>query len=79
VTRTADALAMVEAAVAVLAPTGLSLVVHGRERTVWPVLRWSVTHGHGIRIGLEDTLALEGGTRARDNAELVAAAKRLQG
>ena len=79
VTRTSEALAMVEGAVATLADTGLPLVVHGRERTVWPVLRWAVAHGHGIRVGLEDTLELEGGRVAKDNAELVAAAKRLQG
>ncbi|HKW77481.1 MAG TPA: 3-keto-5-aminohexanoate cleavage protein, partial [Candidatus Limnocylindria bacterium] len=56
----AAALATAEAIVALLAPLGLPLVVHGHERTTWPVLRWAAAHGHGIRIGLEDTLALEG-------------------
>jgi uncharacterized protein (DUF849 family) len=41
------------------------------------VLRWAARHGHGIRVGLEDTLELEGGRLARDNAELVAAAAKL--
>lgn len=77
--RSADALATAAAIVEILGETDLPLVVHGHERTTWPVLRWAVAHGHGIRIGLEDTLALEGGRRAKDNAELVAAAKRLQG
>lgn len=77
--RSADALATAAAIVEILGETGLPLVVHGHERTTWPVLRWAVAHGHGIRIGLEDTLELEGGRRAKDNAELVAAAKRLQG
>jgi len=77
--RTAEALASAATIVEILAETALPLVVHGHERTAWPVLRWAVAHGHGIRIGLEDTLELEGGKRAKDNAELVAAAKRLQG
>lgn len=76
--RTAEALASAEAMVDLLRPTGVALVVHGHERTTWPVMRWAAAHGHGIRVGLEDTLELEGGRRAKDNAELVVAAKRLQ-
>ena len=75
--RVAEALATAERVVAILAPTGLPLLVHGHDATAWAVLRWSLAHGHGVRIGLEDALALEGGRPARDNAELVAAAKRL--
>jgi uncharacterized protein (DUF849 family) len=74
---TAAALATAAQIVETLRPTGLPLVVHGHERTSWAVLRWAVAHGHGIRIGLEDTLTLEGGKPARDNAELVAAAARM--
>jgi uncharacterized protein (DUF849 family) len=74
---TAAALASAAAIVELLRPTGLPLVVHGHERTTWAVLRWAAAHGHGIRIGLEDTLTLEGGRPAKDNAELVSAAKRL--
>lgn len=77
--RSADALASSEAIVDILRETGLPLVVHGHERTTWPVLRWALAHGHGIRIGLEDTLELEGGRVAKDNAELVAAAVKLAG
>ena len=33
--------------------------------------------GYDTRVGLEDTLALPDGTRARDNAELVAMAWRI--
>ena len=76
--RSADALATAEAIVDILRATGLPLVVHGHERTTWPVLRWAVAHGHGIRVGLEDSLELEGGRRAKDNAELIAAARRLR-
>lgn len=75
--RTADALSTAEAIVEMLAPLGLPLVVHGQERTSWAVLRWAAAHAHGIRIGLEDTIALEGGRRAKDNAELVRAAAAL--
>ena len=75
--RSADALSTAAAIVDVLAPTGLPLVVHGHERSAWPVLRWAVAYGHGIRIGLEDTLTLEGGRVAKDNAELVSAARQL--
>jgi uncharacterized protein (DUF849 family) len=77
--RSADALATAGAIVEILTPTGLPLVVHGHERTTWPVLRWAAAHGHGIRIGLEDTLAVEGGRVANDNAELVTAARQIVG
>ena len=59
--------------------TGLPLVVHGQDATAWAVLRWAAAHGHGIRIGLEDALALEGGRRAKDNAELVRTARAIAG
>lgn len=77
--RGREALAAAERMVKILAPTELPLVVHGHDRTAWAVLRWAVAHGHGIRIGLEDALTLEGGLPVRGNAELVAAAKRLAG
>ena len=75
--QTGGALATAEAIAEVLRPLGLPLVVHGHERTTWAVLRWAAAHGHGIRIGLEDTLTLEGGRPAKNNAELVAAAAKL--
>lgn len=75
--RSGDALVTAERIVDVLRPLGLPLVVHGRDRTTWALLRWAIAHGHGIRVGLEDTLSLEGGRVARDNAELVAAAARM--
>lgn len=75
--RAADALACAADIVATLRPLGLPLLVHGRDPTTWPVLRWAAAHGHDIRVGLEDTLWLEGGRVARDNADLVAAAMRL--
>jgi uncharacterized protein (DUF849 family) len=75
--RSAAALSTAAAIVEVVRSLGLPLIVHGHDRTTWPILRWAVAHGHGIRIGLEDSVELEGGRRARDNAELVDAAVRL--
>jgi uncharacterized protein (DUF849 family) len=39
------------------------------------VLRWAQASGYDVRIGLEDTLVLPSGHEARDNAELVLAAR----
>jgi len=75
--RTTVALETAAQVAELLAPTGLPLVVHGYERTAWPILRWAAAHGHGVRAGLEDTLALEGGRIAKDNAELVSAAREI--
>lgn len=51
---------------------------HGLGIATWSVIESAVARGHGIRIGLEDTLHLPDGTLARDNAQLVAAAARLE-
>ncbi|MFE5590785.1 3-keto-5-aminohexanoate cleavage protein [Streptomyces sp. NPDC056549] len=53
---------------------GVPVLLHGEEDGVWPVLRLARRLGADARIGLEDTLSLPDGTRARSNAELVAAA-----
>ena len=50
---------------------------HGEGPPTWAVLARAMERGHDVRIGLEDTLVLPDGGRARDNAELVAAAVRL--
>jgi uncharacterized protein (DUF849 family) len=44
---------------------------HGEGPATWAVLDAAIDRGRDIRIGLEDTLYLPGGRRARDNAELV--------
>lgn len=75
--RSGDALVSAQRIVDVLRPLALPLLVHGHDRTTWPLLRWAIAHGHGIRIGFEDTLAVEGGRIARDNAELIVAAARM--
>ena len=40
-------------------------------------MRAAVAMGHGIRVGLEDTIVLPDGSVAEGNADLVAAAVRL--
>jgi uncharacterized protein (DUF849 family) len=53
------------------------LLVHGEEESCWPALQYSLARGHGIRIGLEDTLELPDGSSAGSNADLVRAALQL--
>lgn len=60
-----------------LKPYGGPVLLHGEEGGAWPVLRLAADLGLDTRIGLEDTLVLPDGAAARDNAELVRAAKRL--
>ncbi len=50
-------------------------LLHGTGPTTWPLLLSARKRGYDTRIGLEDTLLLPDGRVARDNAELVAAAK----
>ncbi|MET9495966.1 3-keto-5-aminohexanoate cleavage protein [Streptomyces sp. NPDC006552] len=56
---------------------GRPVLLHGEEGGAWPVLRLALRSGLATRIGLEDTLFLPDGERARGNAELVAAAVAL--
>jgi uncharacterized protein (DUF849 family) len=51
-------------------------MLHGTEATSWPMMEEAIIRGYGVRIGLEDTLALPDGSVARDNFELVAEAVR---
>ncbi|MGW8599660.1 3-keto-5-aminohexanoate cleavage protein [Streptomyces sp. NPDC055893] len=55
-------------------PPGVPVLLHGEDAGAWPVLRLARRLGLVARIGLEDTVLLPDGTRARSNAELVAAA-----
>ena len=47
---------------------------HGEGVATWAVLDAALNVDRDIRVGLEDTLQLVGGGRARDNAQLVASA-----
>ena len=52
---------------------------HGFGSATWAVIERAASRGHGVRVGLEDTLTLPDGRPARDNAELVDAARQLIG
>jgi uncharacterized protein (DUF849 family) len=52
---------------------------HGAGADAWTVLDAALARGRDVRMGLEDTTLMPDGSRARDNAELVAeAARRLR-
>jgi uncharacterized protein (DUF849 family) len=58
----------------------LEQVHHGDGVATWHVMERSLSRGHGIRVGLEDTTVLPDGRPPVDNAELVrVAAAMLQG
>ncbi|MFJ4716991.1 3-keto-5-aminohexanoate cleavage protein [Streptomyces sp. NPDC088785] len=50
---------------------GRPVLLHGEDGGAWPVLRLARERGLATRMGLEDTLLLPDGSRARDNAELI--------
>ncbi|KMS68634.1 hypothetical protein ACM01_38310 [Streptomyces viridochromogenes] len=53
---------------------GRPVLLHGEDGGAWPVLRLAGRLGLATRVGLEDTLVLPDGERARSNAQLVSAA-----
>lgn len=53
------------------------LLLHGEERSAWPMLRWAGERGLATRIGLEDVLVGPAGEPVEDNAELVRHARAL--
>jgi uncharacterized protein (DUF849 family) len=59
-------------------PLGLPILLHGRDADAWPVLTYAATLEHSVRMGLEDTLHMPDGRKAKNNAELVAMARRNQ-
>ena len=46
-------------------------LLHGYERTAWPILDQAARRGYDVRIGLEDTLECPDGKRVDNNEELV--------
>jgi len=56
------------------AANAVPVLLHGEDRSAWPVLEHARRLGLDTRIGLEDTLTLPDGTPAPDNASLVRAA-----
>ncbi|MFI6096753.1 3-keto-5-aminohexanoate cleavage protein [Lentzea sp. NPDC051213] len=59
-------------------PLGLPILLHGRENDAWPVFTYAVRLEHHVRMGLGDTLRRPDGVLARNNAELIATARRNQ-
>jgi hypothetical protein len=62
---------------AALAGVQSQRLLHGFEAATWVFIELAAKRGYDTRVGLEDTLVLPDGTCARDNAELVAAARRI--
>ena len=54
----------------------LPRLLHGIDRTAWPLIAVAATRGYDTRIGFEDTLTLPDGSLAASNAVLVAQARR---
>lgn len=57
----------------------LPRLLHGVDRTTWPMLAEAAARRCDTRIGFEDTLTLPDGSPAASNAVLVAAARRMLG
>ena len=56
---------------------GKARLLHGFNSTVWPLLMEAKKRGYDARIGFEDTLYLPNQQKAKNNAELIDAAKKL--
>ncbi len=59
---------------AMLQGVELPVLLHGEDGSCWAAVEHAGRRGLATRIGLEDSLVLPDGRRARDNVELVAAA-----
>ncbi|MFL9960760.1 3-keto-5-aminohexanoate cleavage protein [Paraburkholderia sediminicola] len=64
---------------AIVLAAGLMLpqVHHGYDGSYWAVVRRALEQGHGIRTGMEDVVVLPDGRAAKNNRELVEAARTL--
>ncbi|GHH45833.1 3-keto-5-aminohexanoate cleavage protein [Lentzea cavernae] len=67
-----------EGLLAQVEPLGLPVLLHGRDEEAWTVLDYAAVLEHHVRMGLEDTLKMPDGRTAKNNAELVATARRRQ-
>jgi uncharacterized protein (DUF849 family) len=74
-----DAISMVAAIHEILdrADVTAPRLQHGDGELTWILIEDAARRGLDTRVGLEDTLYLPDGSRARNNADLVAAARRL--
>jgi uncharacterized protein (DUF849 family) len=75
--RADELLVAVGAGAGARTPEGIPLLLHGKDRSTWPALRYAVQRGLDTRIGLEDTLLLPDGSPASGNTALVEAARSL--
>jgi uncharacterized protein (DUF849 family) len=73
----AEAVALAAEIERVVYSTGLEQLHHGIGAATWDVLEAARDRRHSIRVGLEDTLVMPDGSRARSNARLVRAAAAL--
>ena len=55
------------------------MLLHGLDRSAWPLIRMAAQRGLDTRIGLEDTTTLPNGAAAPGNAALVSAAREIMG
>ena len=76
-TNIVEALAVAQSIEQALDDAGVTTprLLHGKDATAWTILEYAFSRGYATRIGLEDTLSLPDGRRARDNAELVQTAR----
>lgn len=74
-----DAVPMADAIHEILdkAGVGAPRLQHGDGELTWILIEDAVRRGLDTRVGLEDTLYLPDGTRARNNADLVTAARNI--
>jgi uncharacterized protein (DUF849 family) len=77
--KTRDALATVDAICDVIAECDIPWLLHGVDKTAWPLVRESKRRGWDTRVGLEDTLSMPDGSDAQANAEMVRAARAIIG
>lgn len=73
----ADARANLEQIEATLGRVGQPRLLHGVGPSAWPLVEMAARRNYETRTGFEDTLKLPDGSRAQNNAALVAAAVRI--
>jgi uncharacterized protein (DUF849 family) len=72
-----DAMGNLEQIEATLGQVGRPRLLHGVAASAWQLVEMAARRNYDTRIGFEDTLTLPDGSRAENNAALVAAAVRI--
>jgi uncharacterized protein (DUF849 family) len=75
----ANALALADEMIGIIAQSQIDLpiLLHGFDRTMWPLYRKSRVLGLDARLGFEDGLELPDGSIAADNPAIIAAAMKV--